>query len=144
MIGTKLLMIDDEEAFVAAMEKRMTHRGIEVATAYSGLEGLKKLEEDPDFDVVLLDVKMPGMDGVEVLRRIRAGHPIVEVIMLTGHATFESAIECLKQGAFDYLMKPCEMEELTTKVIAAREKRREHLKKIMEAEGKRLRGQRAR
>jgi len=144
MIGTKLLMIDDEEAFVAAMEKRMTHRGIEVATAYSGLEGLKKLEEDPDFDVVLLDVKMPGMDGVEVLRRIRGGHPIVEVIMLTGHATFESAIECLKQGAFDYLMKPCEMEDLTTKVIAAREKRREHLKKIMEAEGKRLRGQRAR
>jgi DNA-binding NtrC family response regulator len=144
MIGMKLLMIDDEEAFVAAMEKRMTHRGIEVAAAHSGLEGLKKLEEDPDFDVVLLDVKMPGMDGVEVLRRIRVGHPIVEVIMLTGHATFESAIECLKQGAFDYLMKPCEMEDLVIKVEAAREKRREHLKKIMEAEGKRLRGQRAR
>lgn len=144
MITTKLLMIDDEDSFVSALSKRLAVRDIEVIPAHSGQEGLNKLDEDPSIEVVLLDVKMPGMDGIETLRRIRAAHPIVEVIMLTGHATFETAIDGMKLGAFDYLMKPCEIDDLTTKLDAARKRHQEHLDKILEASGKELRGQRAR
>jgi DNA-binding NtrC family response regulator len=144
MLETKLLLVDDEEAFVAAKEKRLTMRNIKITTAYSGEEGLKKLDEDPDIDVVLLDVKMPGMDGIATLREIRNNHPIAEVIMLTGHATVESAIEGMKLGAFDYLMKPCDMDELVAKVEEARIKKRVHQERIMEASGRELRGRRGR
>ena len=82
MIGPELLMIDDEEAFTAAMEERLAHRDMTVVAAYGGEEGLRKLNENPDTDVVLLDVKMPGMGGIETLHRIRAAHRLVEVIML--------------------------------------------------------------
>jgi len=144
MVGTRLLMIDDEEAFVAALEKRLIHRNITVLAAYSGEDGLKKLDENPDTDVVLLDVKMPGMDGIETLRRIRATHPLVEVIMLTAHATVETAIEGMRVGAFDYLKKPADIEILLQKVQQACKKRQEHQLKIIEASGKELRGRRAR
>ncbi len=139
MLGTKLLMIDDEKPFVAAMEKRLVHRNIAVLAAYSGEEGLNKLDENPDIDVVLLDVKMPGMDGIETLRRIRISHPLVEVIMLTGHATVESAIEGMRLGAFDYLMKPADIETLVTKVQQGAKKRQDHQMKISEAFGKEIR-----
>ena len=144
MITTKLLMIDDEESFVSALSKRLALRDIEVVPAHSGQEGLNKLDEDPSIEVVLLDVKMPGMDGIETLRLIKGAHPIAEVIMLTGHATFETAIDGMKLGAFDYLMKPCEIDDLTTKLDAARKRHQEHLDKILEATGKQLRGKRAR
>jgi DNA-binding NtrC family response regulator len=144
MLETKLLLVDDEEAFVAAMEKRLTMRNMKIAVAYTGEEGLKKLDEDPDIDVVLLDVKMPGMDGIATLREIKNKHPMVEVIMLTGHATVESAIEGMKLGAFDYLMKPCDMDELVAKVEEAKNKKRAHQEKIIEAAGKELRGRRGR
>jgi DNA-binding NtrC family response regulator len=144
MVGTRLLMIDDEEAFVAALGQRLTHRNITVLAAYSGEEGLKKLDENPDADVVLLDVKMPGIDGIETLRRIRATHPLVEVIMLTGHATVETAIEGMRLGAFDYLKKPADIEILLQKVQQACKKRHEHQQKILEASGKELRRRRAR
>jgi DNA-binding NtrC family response regulator len=143
MITTKLLMIDDEESFVSALSKRLAVRDIEVIPAFSGQEGLKKLE-DTSIEVVLLDVKMPEMDGIETLKRIKAIHPLVEVIMLTGHATFETAIEGMKLGAFDYLMKPCEIDDLITKLEAAKKKHQEQLEKIMEATGKKLRGERGR
>ncbi|MCX5874195.1 MAG: response regulator [Deltaproteobacteria bacterium] len=144
MITTKLLMIDDEEGFVSALSKRLAMRDIEVIPAFSGQEGLAKLNEDTSIDVILLDVKMPGMDGIETLRRIKAAHPIVEVIMLTGHATWETAIEGMKLGAFDYLMKPCEIDDLITKLEAAKKRHGEHLEKILEAAGKELRDKRAR
>lgn len=144
MVGPRLLMIDDEEAFVAALEKRLVHRNITVLAAYSGEDGLKKLDENPDTDVVLLDVKMPGMDGIETLRRIRATHPLVEVIMLTAHATVETAIEGMRVGAFDYLKKPADIEILVQKVQQACKKRHEHQQKILEASGKELRRRRAR
>lgn len=144
MITTKLLMIDDEEGFMSALSKRLAMRDIEVIPAFSGQEGLAKLNEDTSIDVILLDVKMPGMDGIETLRRIKAAHPIVEVIMLTGHATWETAIEGMKLGAFDYLMKPCEIDDLITKLEAAKKRHGEHLEKILEAAGKELRDKRAR
>jgi DNA-binding NtrC family response regulator len=82
---------------------------------------------------VILDVKMPGMDGLETLAAVKERHPLVEVVMLTGHATVESAIEGMKRGAFDYLMKPCEMDVLTVKLEQAGQKKRDHEAKILEA-----------
>ncbi|HMK36923.1 MAG TPA: response regulator [Desulfomonilaceae bacterium] len=144
MLETKLLLVDDEQSFVAALAKRLSIRNVQVVTVYSGEESLTKLDQDPEIDVVLLDVKMPGMDGIAALREIKRAHPIVEVIMLTGHATVESAIEGMKLGAFDYLMKPCDLEELIAKVEGAKSKRRAHQAKILEASGKELRGKRGR
>jgi DNA-binding NtrC family response regulator len=144
MLDTRLLIVDDEEPFVAALQKRLAHRSVTVFEAYSGAEGLQKLDENPDIDVVLLDVLMPGMGGVETLRRMKAAHPLVEVIMLTGHGTLESAVDGMKLGAFDYLTKPYHLEELLAKVEEAKNKRRSHLLKIMEATGKELRERRAR
>jgi DNA-binding NtrC family response regulator len=144
MIETKILLVDDEESFVTALAKRLAVREIKALSASSGDEGLDKLDRNPDVDVVLLDVKMPGMDGIETLREIKRTHPTVEVIMLTGHGTVESAIEGMKLGAFDYLMKPCDLEELMAKVEEARTKKRSHQEKILEAYGKEMRGKRGR
>jgi DNA-binding NtrC family response regulator len=108
-----------------------------VLPAYSGREALEKLEKN-GVDVVILDVKMPGMDGIETLREIKKIHPLVEVIMLTGHATVETAVEGMRLGAFDYLMKPCEIEELLAKVAEAKEKKSKHEQKIMDARMKEI------
>jgi DNA-binding NtrC family response regulator len=126
-------LVDDEAPFVEALAKRLDKRGMKVTTAFSGPEALNKLEADSGIDVVVLDVKMPGMDGIDTLKAIKAAHPLVEVVMLTGHATVESAIEGMKFGALDYLMKPCEMEILMTKVQEAKEKKSKQEEKIAEA-----------
>jgi DNA-binding NtrC family response regulator len=128
-----VLLVDDEAPFVDALAKRLGKRGVKVTTAFSGPEALQKLEEDSRIDVVVLDVKMPGMDGVETLKAIKAARPLVEVVMLTGHATVESAIEGMKLGALDYLMKPCEIEILMTKLQEARNKKAKQEEKIAEA-----------
>jgi DNA-binding NtrC family response regulator len=138
MLQTRILLVDDEEAFVQAMQKRLSKRNMNVSCASSGSEGLKKLSEKPDVDVVILDVKMPVMDGIATLKEIKKRFPTVEVIMLTGHAGFESAIQGMKLGAFDYLMKPCDLEELVTKVDEAKMKRGRHLARILEAAGRDL------
>lgn len=133
MITAKVMLVDDEAPFLEAMTKRLTKRGLDVTTALSGPEALEKLKDQPDVDVVILDVKMPVMDGIETLREIKREHPLIEVIMLTGHATVETAIEGMKLGAFDYLMKPCDMEILIKKVNEAKAKKRAHEEKIREA-----------
>jgi DNA-binding NtrC family response regulator len=94
---------------------------------------LEKLEQNPSIDVVVLDVKMPGMDGIETLKAIKARYPLIEVIMLTGHATVESAIDGMKDGALDYLMKPCDMDVLMAKVREAKNKKAAQEAKIAEA-----------
>ena len=127
------LLVDDEVPFVETMTKRLTKRNFTVLSAYSGKESLEKLKEHPEIDAVILDVKMPGMDGIETLRKIKKAYPLVEVIMLTGHATVETAIDGMKLGAFDYLMKPCDIEELVSKVNEARLKKAKHEEKIREA-----------
>ena len=130
---TKVLLVDDEEAFVATLSKRLDKRGLACRTAYSGAEALAALEKAPSLDVVILDVKMPGMDGLEALAEIKSRHPIVEVIMLTGHGTIESAIEGMKRGAFDYLTKPCDIEDLVRKVGEAAQRKAEQEERIMQA-----------
>jgi DNA-binding NtrC family response regulator len=142
MIQAKILLVDDEAPFTAAMERRLLRRNMKVSVSDSGEKALKKLGQDPEIEVVILDVRMPGMDGIETLKEIKRRFPVIEVIMLTGHATFESAIQGMKLGAFDYLMKPCDLEELLVKVEEARIKRRRHLEKILEAAGKDLSQQR--
>ena len=96
-------------------------------------EALDKLEQSAKYEVVILDVKMPGIDGIETLKRIKKSHPLVEVIMLTGHATVESAIEGMKLGAFDYLMKPCDIDDLVSKVDEATARKQLHEEKIAQA-----------
>lgn len=138
-----VLLVDDEKPFVETMTKRLTKRDIAITTAFSGKEGLEQLESHPNLEVVILDVKMPEMDGIETLKRIKSGYPLVEVIMLTGHATVESGIEGMKQGAFDYLMKPCDIDVLLEKVGEAAAKKRRHEDKIIEARMKEITSRRA-
>lgn len=133
----RLLLVDDEQGFVDTMAKRLTKRGLTVATAYDGEAGLKALAGE-NVDVVVLDVKMPGMDGLETLKAIKASHPLVEVIMLTGHATVENAINGMKLGAYDYMMKPCEMDELLAKVDEAYTKKQEQEDRILEARARHI------
>jgi len=128
-----IMLVDDEESFVEPMKKRLDKRGYRILAAYSGEEALTQLANHRNLDVVILDVKMPGMDGILTLQAIKKQYPLIEVIMLTGHATVESAIEGMKQGAFDYLMKPCEMEVLTAKVEEAAGKKYAHEEKIEKA-----------
>lgn len=143
MAIAKVLLVDDEAPFVETMTKRLEKRDLEITAAFSGKEALEKLEKNPSVEVVILDVKMPEMDGIETLKRIKADFPMVEVIMLTGHATVETGIEGMKQGAFDYLMKPCEMDVLLGKVEEGASKRRAHEEKIIEARMKEITGRRA-
>jgi DNA-binding NtrC family response regulator len=137
MVSPLVLLVDDEVPFVETMTKRLSKRELMVLPAYSGREALEKLEKH-GVDVVILDVKMPGKDGIETLREIKRTHPLVEVIMLTGHATVETAVEGMRLGAFDYLMKPCEIEELLAKVNEAKEKKSKHEQKILDARMKEI------
>jgi len=138
MTSAAILLVDDEVPFVEAMMRRLKKRNLNVQAAFSGDEALSLLDRDGSIDVVVLDVKMPGMDGIETLREIKKKFPLVEVIMLTGHATVETAIEGMKLGAFDYLMKPCDMDELLGKVAEAKAKKNKHEQKIIEARVKEI------
>jgi DNA-binding NtrC family response regulator len=125
----KIMLVDDEERFLATTQKLLTRKGIDVVTAASGAEALELLNRQ-NIHVVILDVKMPGMNGNETLKEIKTRFPLVEVIMLTGHATVESAIDGLKSGATDYLMKPTGIDELIEKAEEAFEKRQRLEEKI--------------
>jgi DNA-binding NtrC family response regulator len=129
----KIMLVDDEVGFVETMGKRLGKRGLAVVPAFDGADALEKLKDHPDIDIVILDVKMPGMDGILTLKEIKRNHPLVEVIMLTAHATVESAIEGMKLGAYDYLMKPCDMEVLVAKVAEAEAQKARREEKILEA-----------
>ena len=118
MAATSILLIDDETQFLATMAKRLRKRGFLVREAGSGLEGLRELEEQP-AEVVVLDVGMPDMDGIQVLREIKMRFPRTQVLMLTGHADMEVAISGMAMGAFDYLMKPVELDVLVGKIREA-------------------------
>jgi len=128
-----VLLVDDEVDFVETFSERLTMRDLEISKAYSGKEALAVLEKNKNIEVVILDVKMPGMDGIETLVEIKKKSPLVEVIMLSGHSTVESAIEGMKKGAFDYLMKPCDLDQIIAKVSEAAAKKRQHEEKIIEA-----------
>jgi len=133
-----VMIVDDEAPFVETMAKRLGKRDLNVISAFSGQEALEILDKHRNVDVVILDVKMPGMDGIEALKQMKSAYPLIEVVMLTAHATVESAIEGMRFGAFDYLMKPCDMEQLMGKVNEATRKKRDHEEKIREAHVKEI------
>jgi DNA-binding NtrC family response regulator len=114
----KMLVVDDEQDFLETILKRLKARKIEVTGVESGYKALEFLDAH-DVDVTILDVKMPGMDGIETLREIKKKKPLTEVIMLTGHASVESGIQGMQLGAFDYVMKPVALDELLEKVRQA-------------------------
>ena len=130
---SRILLVDDEKDFVEMLTLRLQEIGEEVLQAYSGQESLEKLKET-EIDVVILDVKMPGMDGIETLQEIKKRHPLVEVIMLTGHGTIETAVQGMKLGAYDFLIKPADFDDLTTKLKKARERKHDHMERIKKAE----------
>jgi DNA-binding NtrC family response regulator len=129
----RIMLVDDEERFLSTTKKLLSKKGIDLLTALSGGEALEMLNSH-SVHVVILDVKMPGMDGMATLREIKRQHPLTEIIMLTGHATVESAVEGLKSGATDYLMKPADIEELLEKAEEAFEKRKRLEEKIRVAQ----------
>ena len=136
MEGLRVLFVDDEDDFRETIVKRLNARKIQAMGAESGVRALE-IVKDNDFDVIVLDVKMPGMDGIETLRHIKQMKPEIEVIMLTGHASVESGINGIKYGAFDYLMKPMELDPLFEKLNAAYERKRTQQEKIEMAQIKR-------
>ena len=133
MDSTTVLLVDDETTFLEMMEKRLVMEGARVLTASGGLEALATLSRCPDVDVVILDVHMPGMDGIQTLKEVRQGYPSIEVIMLSGRTTIESAVEGVKLGAFDYLIKPCPVQQIMAKVREAKAKKKKQEDKIAEA-----------
>ncbi|MCJ7684846.1 MAG: response regulator, partial [Desulfobacteraceae bacterium] len=125
------------ERFLSTTQKLLERKGYDVVTAASGAEALEKMRSQ-NIHVVILDVKMPGMDGNATLKEIKRQFPLVEVIMLTGHATMESAIDGLKSGAIDYLMKPTDIDEIIQKAEEAFEKRQGLEEKIRVARMRKL------
>jgi DNA-binding NtrC family response regulator len=117
-----VLLVDDEVDFVNTLTKRMKKRNLTASSVNTGEDALGFLGQHPT-DVVVLDVKMPGMDGIQTLKEIKKQHPLTEVIMLTGHANVEVAIQGMEIGAFDYLMKPMAIEELVYKIQDAYKKK---------------------
>ena len=122
MNGYKVLLVDDEVEYLETLVKRMRKRELDAKGLGSAEEAFEWLKQNP-VDVVVLDVRMPGMDGIQALRELKRQYPLVEVIMLTGHASIEVAIEGMELGAFDYLMKPMDFDELLYKIQDALKKK---------------------
>lgn len=118
----RVLLVDDEPDFLRSISPALHRRGMEVSTAGSGQEGLDVLSRAV-VDVVVLDMKMPGMGGMETLRAIKKTYPLIEIVVLTGHPSLETAVEAVKHGAYDFLMKPAEVEALTVKIREAYRRR---------------------
>ncbi len=119
--GFDLLLVDDEKDFRGILVKRLGRRGLHVREAESGEAALRLMQEQP-VDVIVMDVKMPGLNGIEALKRIKALYPAAEVILLTGHTNTQDGVEGIKAGAFDYLSKPIEIEHLVRKITQAQNK----------------------
>jgi DNA-binding NtrC family response regulator len=118
----RILIVDDEERFRLTLAKLLKVRELDVTTLGSGPEALEALKQE-QYDVIVLDVRMPGMDGIETLAEIKKLNPNIEVIILTGHASVDAAVDIMKLGGYDYLLKPCSVEELTDKIDAAFERK---------------------
>lgn len=133
----RVLVVDDEDDFRETLVNRLQKRNLDVTGAESGEKALELIAKYL-YDVIILDVKMPGIDGIETLREIKNMKPLIEVIMLTGHASVESGIEGMKLGAFDYIMKPANIDKLVEKMHQAYEKKAVHDEKIRQATIKEL------
>jgi len=129
----KLLLVDDEKDFIESLAERLQLRDFDVKTALNGDDAIKLVNEN-EFDIIILDVKMPGKNGIDTLKEIKNINQLSQVIMLTGHATVESAIQGMKLGAYDYIMKPTDAEELIKLINKAYKIVEEHRERIRRAE----------
>jgi DNA-binding NtrC family response regulator len=140
MKGSKILLVDDEVVFTTNMGKLLTNRGYKVTAANSGDAAIQALEKE-NFDVVVLDLKMPGMDGLATLKEIKKLGLFTETLILTGHGSIDTALEAIKLGAYDYLTKPCEIDDLLGKIEGAWQKKdgaekkeiKEKIQKVVES-----------
>jgi DNA-binding NtrC family response regulator len=121
-IGAKVLLVDDEEKFLDVLSKRLETRGVAADTAISGEDALVKIK-NKQFDAIVLDVMMPGIGGIETLKRIRKQYPELQIIMLTGKGTIDKAVETMKEGAIDFLEKPADIDKLMDKIGEAKKKK---------------------
>ena len=126
----RLLLVDDEERFRTTLSKRLAEKGLTAETAGNGIDALKIVKDRP-LDVIVLDIRMPEMDGIETLRQVKKIDAEVEIILLTGHANIESAVEGMRLGAYDYLMKPCDLEQLLEKITEDWTAKRDREKKAV-------------
>jgi len=117
-----ILLVDDEVVFTTNMSKLLTSRGYQVTTVKNGQEALATLKDTP-FDVMVLDLKMPVMDGITTLQQMKTLGLLTEVLILTGHGSIDTALEAIKLGAYDYLTKPCEIDDLMGKIEGAWQKK---------------------
>ncbi|MBM9603048.1 response regulator [Desulfopila inferna] len=121
-LNAKVLLVDDEEDFIHTLSQRLEVRGLKVTGATRGADAVDLVDKQ-EFDAIVLDLAMPGMDGLETLKKIRENHPEAEIIILTGHASVKTSIEAMKLGAEDYLEKPVDMQDLLKKIEEAKHKR---------------------
>ncbi|WP_028583654.1 response regulator [Desulfogranum mediterraneum] len=126
--ATKVLLVDDEEEFISLMSQRLETRGLQVVSVTCGEEAVARID-DQNIDVAVVDLAMPGIDGIETLIKLKEKRPDLEVIMLTGHATVHSGIEAMKHGAVDYLEKPVNLSQLMEVIRAAKERRMQAMAK---------------
>jgi len=138
----KVLLVDDEEEFIETLAERMRNRGMDVATSSSGGDALDLIDREP-YDVVVLDLQMPGMDGLEALARIKRRQPEIQVVLLTGHATVEKSVEAMKRGALEFLEKPIDLAALSevihkakdAKMILLEKEAEERIRRILQEKG---------
>jgi len=132
MENLRVLVVDDELDFLETIVKRLKRRKVDVIGVDSGKAALELLDRQ-HFDVVILDVRMPGVDGIETLKEMKKKRPLMEVIMLTGHASVESGMQGMQLGAFDYMMKPASINDLLEKIHQAYERKMLHEQKVRES-----------
>ena len=118
MLKPLILIVDDEDRFCSTLKRVMKEKGIEADTANSGMEALEKIKQR-DYDVIILDLKMPGLSGIETLKEIKKFNDKIEVILLTGHSSVDSGIDGMKLGAYDYIIKPVDIDKLLEIVNSA-------------------------
>ncbi len=121
-INAKVLLVDDEEQFLKALSQRLEGRGMKIEAATSGEDALRQAK-GKDFDAIVLDLVMPGLDGLDVLKQLRQENPDLQIIMLTGHATVEKSVEAIKEGAVELLEKPVDMDKLLKRIGEAQRQR---------------------
>jgi DNA-binding NtrC family response regulator len=138
-MSEKILLVDDEKDFLDVMSERIEARGMDVTTAESAKQALKSVESG-GFDAIILDLMMPGMDGLETLKAIKKKNPDLQVILLTGHATVEKGIEAMKLGAMDFLEKPADLDKLTEIIKKAQARKMVIIERKMEEKMKQIIG----